>query len=192
MPIPEFIVDLRRHVGHAELWLIGVTAIVLRGDPAAPDDPARRQVLLVRRSDNGQWTPVTGIVDPGETPAAAAPREVLEETRVTARIERLVWVNAYGPVTHVNGDRARYLDHTLLCSWVSGEPQVGDDESTDTGWFALDDLPPMHEVFRGRLATALTQPAEAGCHLGPDPLPGPAGVNWRAAEAAPDAPERVV
>ena len=30
MPIPEFIVDLRRHVGHAPLWLPGCTAVVLR------------------------------------------------------------------------------------------------------------------------------------------------------------------
>ena len=40
MPIREFIVELRRHVGHAPLWLPGVTAVVIRG----------QQVLLVKRS----------------------------------------------------------------------------------------------------------------------------------------------
>ena len=39
-------------------------------------------MLLVKRSDNGAWTPVTGIVDPGEEPAVAAAREALEETGV--------------------------------------------------------------------------------------------------------------
>lgn len=56
MPIPEFIVRLRHKIGHDPLWLPGTTAVVLDGD----------RVLLVRRSDNGAWGPVTGVVDPGE------------------------------------------------------------------------------------------------------------------------------
>ena len=71
---PDFVLALREKIGHDPLWLTGVTAVVLRD----------RQVLLVRRSDNGEWTPVTGIVDPGEQPAAAAVREVLEEANVVA------------------------------------------------------------------------------------------------------------
>jgi 8-oxo-dGTP pyrophosphatase MutT (NUDIX family) len=78
MPIPEFIVDLRKHVGHAELWLPGVTAVIVHDDA----------VLLVQRSDNGQWTPVTGILEPGEEPAVAARREALEETGVTISVDR--------------------------------------------------------------------------------------------------------
>ena len=75
MPIPDFVRDLRRHIGTAELWLPGVTAVVRRGD----------DVLLVQRSDTGEWAPVTGIVDPGEDPGVAARREVLEETGVAVR-----------------------------------------------------------------------------------------------------------
>ena len=88
-------------------------------------------MLLVRRSDNGAWTPVTGIVDPGEDPHVTAVREVEEEACVVAEVERLVWVSASGVVTHVNGDLGQYLDHTFRCRWVSGEPRPGDDESTD-------------------------------------------------------------
>ena len=55
-PVPEFIVELRRLVGDHPLWMPGVTAVIRRGD----------EVLLVRRADNGRWTPVTGISDPGE------------------------------------------------------------------------------------------------------------------------------
>lgn len=149
MPIPEFVVELRRHVGHAPLWLIGVTAVVLR------DGPNGREILLVRRADTGEWTPVTGIVDPGEEPHTAVVREVAEEARVVARVERLVWVSASGMVTHVNGDQAQYLDHTFACAWESGEPAVGDDESTDTCWWPLDTLPPMPPVFRERIAVVL-------------------------------------
>ena len=89
MPIPEFIVELRRLVGTAELWLPGVTAVVRRDD----------EVLLVQRSDNHQWTPVTGIVDPREEPAVAARREALEETGVEIRVDRLASVGVVGPFT---------------------------------------------------------------------------------------------
>jgi len=145
MPVPDFIVDLRRKVGHAELWLPGVTAVVRRVD----------EILLVRRSDNGDWTPVTGIVDPGEQPATAARREVFEETGVTVEVDRLAWVNAGPPVVHANGDRARYLDHCFSCRYVEGDAYVADDESIDVGWFTISDLPAMRDIFRQRIACAL-------------------------------------
>ena len=135
MPIPPFIVALRERIGTDPLWLPGITAVVLR-DRA--DAPGSLEVLLVKRSDNGAWTPVTGIIDPAEDAHVAALREVEEEACVVAEIERLVWVRATSEVTHVNGDRAAYLDHTFRCRWVSGEPRPGDDESTEARWFPLD------------------------------------------------------
>jgi ADP-ribose pyrophosphatase YjhB (NUDIX family) len=143
--VPEFVLELRRSVGHAPLWLPGVTAVVLRAD----------EVLLCRRADNGQWTPVTGIVEPGEQPAAAAVREVREETEVVAVVERLSWVHAEPEMVHPNGDRALYLDHTFRCRYVGGEARVGDDESTDVAWYALAALPPMEERFRTRIECAV-------------------------------------
>ncbi len=142
MAIPDFIVELRTQVGHTELWLPGVTAVVRRAG----------EILLVRRSDDGEWTPITGIVDPGEQPAVTARREVLEETGVTVEVERLVWVNATESVVHPNGDRARYLDHCFSCRYVEGDARVADDESVDVGWFSVEDLPPMRPAFRDRIA----------------------------------------
>jgi 8-oxo-dGTP pyrophosphatase MutT (NUDIX family) len=130
MPIPDFIVELREIVGHHHLWLPGVTAVVRRGD----------EVLLVQRSDNGAWTPVTGIPEPGEEPAVAAAREVLEETGVTARVDRLASSWVHGPITHANGDLATYLDMTFACTWLAGEAHVADDESRDVAWVRRDDL----------------------------------------------------
>lgn len=145
MPVPDFVLELRRHVGHAPLWLPGVTAVVLRGG----------EVLLCRRSDNGEWTPITGIVEPGEQPAAAVVREVHEETEVVAVAERLAWVHAEAETAHANGDRAQYLDHTFRCRYVGGDAQVGDDESSDVAWFRLNALPPMAQHFRARIACAV-------------------------------------
>ncbi|MDN5797822.1 MAG: NUDIX domain-containing protein [Intrasporangium sp.] len=154
MPIPPYVAHLRTMIGHELLWLPGCTAVVLRqvGD--------RTEVLLLRRSDTGEWTPVTGIVDPGEEPHVAAVREVLEETCVVAEVERLVWVSAGEVIEHVNGDRGQYLDHTYRCGWVSGEPRPGDDEATETAWFALSELPPMPQRHVERIACAVEDPRE--------------------------------
>ena len=145
MPVPEFVLRLRERIGHDLLWLPGVTAVVLH-------DGA---VLLVRRSDDGTWTPVTGIVDPGEHPAVAAVREVLEETGVRCVVEQLVWVNVSEPTVHVNGDHAQYLDHTFRCRYVAGTPYAADDESLEVRWFPIDDLPTMAPILRDRIATAV-------------------------------------
>jgi 8-oxo-dGTP pyrophosphatase MutT (NUDIX family) len=161
MPIPPYVAHLRTMVGTELLWLPGVTAVVLR-DRA---DGSGQEVLLVRRADNGAWTPVTGIVDPGEDPHVAAVREVAEEASVEAQVERLVWVSATGVVTHVNGDLAQYLDHTFRCRWVSGEPEPGDDEATEAAWFALDALPDLAQRFRDRIAVAVDDPRDV--RLGP-------------------------
>jgi 8-oxo-dGTP pyrophosphatase MutT (NUDIX family) len=154
MPIPAYVAHLRTMVGRELLWMPGVTAVVLR------EAPGGLEVLLVKRSDNGEWTPVTGIVDPGEEPHEAAVREVLEEASVAAQVERLVWVRATGVITHSNGDIGQYLDLTFRCWWVSGDPLPGDDESTDARWFPLDALPPMTRTHTDRIACAVENPRD--------------------------------
>ena len=151
MPIPDFVVELRRYVGQAELWLPGVTAVVRRG----------AEVLLVRRSDNGEWAPITGIVDPGEEPAACAAREVQEETGVVIRVDRLASTSVMRDVVHANGDRAAYLDVCFACSWLSGEARVADDESVEVRWFDAEDLPPMRAELRARVDAALSDEHQA-------------------------------
>ena len=145
MPAPDFVVRLRSRIGHELLWLPGVTAVVLKGD----------EVLLVRRSDNGAWAPVTGIVDPGEHPAQAAVREVMEETGVSCVVEELVWVNVTDPTVHLNGDHAQYLDHTFRCRFVEGEPYAADEESVEARWFRVDDLPALKSSLGERIVTAV-------------------------------------
>lgn len=150
-PVPDFVVEIRRMIGQHPLWLPGVTAVVTRGD----------QVLLVKRADNGRWTPITGIPDPGEEPAVAAAREAMEETGVRIRVDRLASTGVHGEVVHANGDRATYLDLTFACTWVEGEAHVADDESTDVRWWPVSALPPMGEVMLARLEAALSGEREA-------------------------------
>ncbi|MBM7503625.1 NUDIX domain-containing protein [Agromyces aurantiacus] len=145
MPTPEFVLDLRRRVGTAPLPLIGVTAVILRGD----------EVLLGRRADTGALTPVTGIVDPGEEPAFTARREAEEEAGVEIRVDALAWVHQVPRVTYPNGDQADYLDLTFRCTWLSGEPHSADGEMTDLAWHPIDALEGMAEEHRERVRAAV-------------------------------------
>ncbi|KAB1148221.1 NUDIX domain-containing protein [Streptomyces luteolifulvus] len=147
MATPDFIRTLRASVGHDLLWLPGVSAVVL-------DDEGR--VLLNRRSDNGKWSLIGGIPEPGEQPAACAVREIHEETGVRAVVERLIVVQALHPVRYDNGDICQYMDISFRCRSVGGEARVNDDESLDVGWFAVDALPDLNEFALLRIKQALS------------------------------------
>lgn len=151
MATPDFVLDLRQAIGTAPLWLTGVTAVVLRDD----ETTGATEVLLVRRADNGAWTPVTGIIDPGEEPADAAVREIREEADVVASVERLVWVHVLDPLTYSNGDQAQYLDLVFRCRWVSGTPFPADGENTEAAWYRLDALPELQGSHARRIAMAV-------------------------------------
>ncbi|QTE29229.1 NUDIX hydrolase [Pengzhenrongella sicca] len=153
MPIPEFIRTLRTKVGTDLLWMPGVSAVVVHADG---------RLLLGRRADNDLWAVVSGILEPGEQPAHAAAREVLEETGIVARVVGLAAVSSDAQtVVYGNGDRAQYLDLTFLCESAGGDPYAADDESTAAGWFAADALPePLAPSTRTRIAHALRYRAD--------------------------------
>ncbi len=144
MATPDFILEIRKKIGTDPLWLCGVSAVVIREE----------QVLLVKRADNGEWTPVTGIVDPGEEPAVAAERETLEEAGIVARASALTWVHVIPPITYANGDQTQFIDIVFRCDYVSGEPFPADGENTEAAWFPLDALPVMDDDMLARIRGA--------------------------------------
>jgi ADP-ribose pyrophosphatase YjhB (NUDIX family)/ribosomal protein S18 acetylase RimI-like enzyme len=147
MATPDFILELREMVGHHPLWLTGVTGVVRN---------RQGEILLGRRADNGMWALPSGVLDPGEQPAEGLLRELLEETRVEARVEAVTSVWTLDAHEYPNGDRVQYLDICFLCTHVAGEPVVGDEESLEVGWFAPDRLPePFMARSRVRLERAL-------------------------------------
>jgi len=152
MAIPDFVLAIRKKIGHDPLWLSGATAVIIDAN----------RILLIRRAEDGEWSPVTGVVDPGEEPADTAVRESREEAGVVIEAVRLAAIGVTDPITYENGDRSQYVDHTFRCRYVSGEPRVSDDETTDVRWFPLDDMPEMQSHYRERIRAALPEsgPAE--------------------------------
>lgn len=153
MGCPEFIKELRTHIGHAPLWLSGITAVVQH----------QGQVLAVRVGQAPDLSLITGIIDPGEHPADAAAREVLEEAGVTCRPIRLASVDVSAPVTHPGGDQAQYLNYTFYCEYLSGTAQPDHDETTHAAWYPVADLssgkllrPDHHDRLESALAPEST------------------------------------
>lgn len=153
MPIPEFITRLRSRVGHEQLWLGGAAAVIIRDGAVGPE------VLLVKRSDTGEWSLVSGIIDPGEHPVETLAREALEETGVEIEVGRLLWIIVGEPVTYPNGDQCQFLDHGYAARWVSGEAFVADEEASRVGWFPAQELP---RPGRGNLAAMVAAALEPG------------------------------
>jgi len=99
-----------------------------------------REVLLVRRTLDpylGHWSIPAGFVNAFEDPAAAALRECLEETGLTAELDGLF--DLLTGREHMRGSDVFivYRAHVL-----SGVLHAADD-ADQVGWFSLDKLPPL-------------------------------------------------
>jgi 8-oxo-dGTP pyrophosphatase MutT (NUDIX family) len=151
MATPDFILNLRSQIGSTPLWLSGVTAVITRGT----------DILLVQRADNLRWTPVTGIIDPGEHPADAAAREALEEANVVVRAVRFSKIGVTEPIVYSNGDVTQYIDLTFRFEWVSGEPFPADGENVAARWFPIDAMPDMTQEMQDRISAALGEQESA-------------------------------
>lgn len=101
------------------------------------------EVLLVRQSPGhslaGQWTIPWGHVDAGESPTAAALREVLEEGGVEAIVEGLLGVQEL-PAPLQGGVGLVYL-----CRHVGGDLRPSDNETDASRYVSLVTLDAMTE-----------------------------------------------
>ena len=98
-----------------------------------------------------------GHVEPGESAAAAAIRELNEETTLTATAARLLWTG-----TH-NGRPAYYF----LATDVSGVPRLSGDEAVEhcpTNHFELRwvDAEDLDDIYPADLQSRLTKLVEVG------------------------------
>ena len=155
MPIPPYIVALRKHIGHATLVVPASAAVIL--------DQAGR-VVLIRRGDGRGWSLPGGTMEPGETIDACLVREVWEETGLEVEPVRLVGIYSdpvYTHITYPNGDRAHFVSATFLCRVQGGAPKADGEESLEVAFFPPQALPQpivcdhemrIHDALSGRAA----------------------------------------
>jgi mutator protein MutT len=106
------------------------------------------RVLLVRRInplEAGKWGFPGGWIDPGETMAQAAVRELFEETGV--RAEARYVFNALDAFDYDEDGllRRQFVMIAVLCAWVSGSPIAGDD-AAEAAWFPVANLSSLEDV----------------------------------------------
>ncbi|MBX6168892.1 MAG: NUDIX domain-containing protein [Thermobispora bispora] len=112
-------------------------------------------ILMIRRSDNGNWAVPGGAIDLGESLPQAAVRETLEETGVLCEITGLV--GTYTDPRHVilytsNGEARQEFSIVLVGRAISGEPTPSS-ESTEVRWVPRDQVEalPMDRSMRLRI-----------------------------------------
>jgi 8-oxo-dGTP pyrophosphatase MutT (NUDIX family) len=147
MPISPYLRQLRQMVGHHPIMQPAVCVLVL---------DAEGRVLLTRQRDDGAWHTIGGALDPHEQPAAAALREVKEETGLDVVLERISSVYAGPDQTYANGDRVLYTTIAFVArAPKSQSPIVSDDEGLELRFFRLDELPELHVCDRASIETAV-------------------------------------
>lgn len=100
------------------------------------------RVLLARRGrgpGHGLWSLPGGKVEPGETLAEAAAREVMEEVAVEAEILAVAAARDIIVRGEDQGLLAHYVVIAHAARWRSGEPVSGE-EALEVGWFAPEDV----------------------------------------------------
>jgi 8-oxo-dGTP diphosphatase len=152
MGISGYIAGLRRKIGNDLLLLPSVGGVVF-------DD--QRRVLLQQASDDGAWYVPGGAIDPGEEPADAIVREMLEETGLHVEPLRVLGVAKSPDIRYPNGHQVQYVAITFLCRIVGGTLKISDDESLALRFFDTRDLPPLRAEHRARVEQALADEPSA-------------------------------
>jgi ADP-ribose pyrophosphatase YjhB (NUDIX family) len=101
------------------------------------------EILLIRRTDNGNWAVPGGAVDLGESVAQAAVRETLEEAGIHCAITGIVGI--YSDPRHVilytsNGEARQKFSIVLTARPLGGQPTPSS-ESSAVRWIPPSDLP---------------------------------------------------
>ena len=142
--MPDYVRELRQHVGSRPLLLVAAGAIVK--DTAGA-------ILLQRNAETGQWGIPGGALELGETLEETAKRELSGETGLVAHELDLLDVYS-GPewfLEYPNGDQAYVVGATFLVGRAEGDARPDGMECSELGYFATTALPTDMDAYNRRL-----------------------------------------
>lgn len=137
-------------------YSVGVGALVMKDE----------KLLLVRRMHNpgkGKWTNPGGFIEQHETIESTVVREVLEETGVNVRVNRIIGLGDKPGKVHDT-----YI--TFLMDYVSGEPKADRIEVDEAGFYSFEEMKQLDVAdFTWKLAQLVINENQKGFQLNEKP-----------------------
>lgn len=130
----DYIMDLRKIVGHRPLLQVGASVIV---------EDEKGRILLQKRSDNHYWGYAGGSIELDENVEDAAKRELFEETGLTADRLELFGIFSGKDMHYIypNGDEVSNIDIVYICRDYTGTLRRQENEVEELKFFALNEIP---------------------------------------------------
>jgi len=128
----DYIHELRKEIGPRKIILNCAGALIIRDG----------KILFQRRTDNGKWGLIGGLVEMNETYEEAALREIREETGLEVKLTSFLGIFHNHDMVWSNGDAAHVISAMFTAEIVSGEPRI-DEESFELRFFGTDELPDL-------------------------------------------------
>jgi 8-oxo-dGTP pyrophosphatase MutT (NUDIX family) len=132
--VMEYINNLRKHVGSQPLIMVGSTVLVL---------DAQNRLLMMKRSDSGNWGVPGGAMELGETTEETARRELFEETGL--EVDELTLFGVFsGPELYYRypaGEEVYNVSIVYLAHTDHDTVKLLDGEHYDFQYFQLTQLP---------------------------------------------------
>ena len=126
------------------------------------------EILLIRRSDNGNWALPGGGMDLGESLPTTGVRETAEETGIDVLITGLVgiYTDPRHVILYTSNNEARQEFSVVFTGRPVGGTPTPSDESTEVRWVPPREIGslPMDQSMRMRIDQFLTAPQDI--HLG--------------------------
>ena len=130
----NYIGDLRKVIGHDTIMTVGCGVLV---------ENEKGQVLLQKRSDNGQWCVPGGALELGETYKEAAARELREEVGIEVKELQLFGLYSGDDrmITYPNQDVVYSLAVIFKTNKYTGIISDEDSEVLEHRFFDPQDIP---------------------------------------------------
>ena len=133
MPMSDYVRALRAKIGATVLEVPSVSVLTF---------DERDRVLLLRHVEGNDWTTPGGMVEPYETPADAAVREMWEETGLHVGLTRIVGVfgGELCATTYANGDKVAWVSTVFVADVVGGVLKPDGEEILEARHFARHEI----------------------------------------------------
>jgi 8-oxo-dGTP pyrophosphatase MutT (NUDIX family) len=129
----DYVRSLRAKIGTTLLEVPTVSVLTFDED---------RRIVMVRHVEGNVWTTPGGMVEPYETPADAAVREMWEETGLYVELTHIIGVfsGELCAETYANGDRIAWVSTVFGAKTIGGDLQPDGDETLEVRYVGRDEL----------------------------------------------------